>query len=171
MNITEKDIYKFVFYKSELSQEKQNFISINLDKFAASIELLNEIKLNTENEVSSVTIKKITDLIEQDQPNKEIILTPIDFKNCSDYLTLAADSKSYDGNNTTQTFTDNGNNYIAKIVKGDNETKLFLFANTSIENSEISFVIHPSNEKYSLENNKSNCIVLKKQNIEKIIIH
>ena len=171
MNITEKDIFKFVFYKSELSQEKQNFISQNLEKFSSSIKLLNEINSTSEIDVSPMTMKRITDLIERTQENKEIVLTPINFKNCSDYLILAADSKSNEGNEKTQTFTDLENNYIAKIVTEDAETKLFLFANSNMANANISLTVYPSKQKYSLESNKSNCIVLAKQRIEKIVIN
>lgn len=170
MNITEKDLYKFVFYKSELPVEKQDFIKENLDRFSSSIKILNEIKTQLELEVNPKIIDKIHNLIASQSQEEEIVLTPIRFDNCTDYLVLAADSKSTESNINPQTFTDSGNRYMVKIVSEDTENRLYLFKSANMGKTNLSLTVYPSNEKYSLEGENSNSILLKKQKIEKIVI-
>ncbi len=170
MNITEKDLFKFVFYKSELPQKKQNFITENLDKFSSSIKFLTEIKSQSEIELSPSIMGRIHDLIANQYLKKEFVLTPVITEDCSDYLTLAADSNSKECDENSRTFTDPGNNYMVKVISEGTENKLFLFSRDKNVNSDLSLTIYPSNEKHLINKSSSNIILLQKQRIDKIII-
>lgn len=170
MDITEKDLYKFVFYNSELSVDKQNFIRDNLDKFSSSIELLSEMKSQLEMEVSPIIMGRIYDLIADQYPKEEFVLSPVNIENSHDYNILAADSTPIECNNLTQTFSDRGNNYLVKVVSEESQDKLFLFPKDRKINSVLSLTIYPSNEEYLLDKNSSSYLLLKKQKIDKIVI-
>lgn len=170
MNITEKDLYKYVFYNSELPENKRDFISNNLDKFSDALDLLKEIESNLESDVSSVIMDRILGLIEAQNPRVEFVLKPLKVQNFQDHFMLAADSASVEFNNLTQTFVDSGNNFLIKVVSVENENKLYVFPREKSVNVDLSLTIYPSNEKHLVDKSSSSYILVNKQKIEKIVI-
>ncbi|MCB9211682.1 MAG: hypothetical protein H6609_20155 [Ignavibacteriales bacterium] len=170
MNITEKDLYKYVFYNSELPENKRDFINNNLDKYSDALDLLKEIESNLESDVSSVIMDRILGLIEAQNPRVEFVLKPLKFQNCQDHFMLAADSATIECDNITQTFVDSGNNFLIKVVSVENENKLYVFPRKKSVNVDLSLTIYPSNEKHLIDKSSSSYILVNKQKIDKIVI-
>ncbi len=72
--ISEKDLYMFLFYPENLSEEKKSFIELNSKKFETEIELLRNMKKNLEAFDSDSVIGDIYEKIDNQISSDVIIL-------------------------------------------------------------------------------------------------
>lgn len=170
MEIKEKDLYKFVFYSSELSRIKFEFIKNNIEQFKAEIELLSGIKENLNETFSDDILDKIHDKIAEQETDFQIILEPIKKEEDSKYLILAADSPKSEQLVNSQTFQDLTNKFLAKVISTNDSNKIYIFQNNNKLISDIKITLHPSLDSYRMKINDSPYIVKPKQNIDKISI-
>ncbi len=170
MEIREKDLYKFVFYSSELSRDKFEFIKKNIEQFRAEIELLAEIKGNLNETFSDDILNKIHDKIAEQETDNQIILEPIKKEEDSKYLILAADSPKSEQLVNSQTFQDLKNKFLAKVITTKDSNKIYIFQKNISLNSNINVTLHPSLDTHKMKVNDLPCIITPKQNIDKISI-
>ncbi|MCB9206469.1 MAG: hypothetical protein H6610_08025 [Ignavibacteriales bacterium] len=167
-NISEKDLYKFVFYPEDLDKKVYDFIKLNFEKYKSQIDLLQSIKSNVEQEVSDDILDKIYKKIDKQTKSNEIILEKIKRKSDIDYLVLAADSEKEAKTITTDTFTDLKSNYIGKIINNDNYNKIFIFSKQMNKFFDFSITLYPSKDKIYSNSNDQPILIQPKQNITKI---
>ncbi|MCB0731782.1 MAG: hypothetical protein KDC88_12180 [Ignavibacteriae bacterium] len=167
-NISEKDLYKFVFYPEDLDKKVYDFIKLNFEKYKSQIDLLQSIKSNVEQEVSDDILDKIYKKIDEQTKSNEIILEKIKRKSDIDYLVLAADSEIKAKTITTDTFTDLKSNYIGKIINNDNYNKIFIFSKQMNKFFDFSITLYPSKDKIYSNSNDQPIFIQPKQNITKI---
>lgn len=170
MEVTEKDLYKFVFSPNELSSSKFEYISSNIEQFKAEIELLSEIKENLNETFSDDILDRIHNKIAEKETENQIILEPIKKENDSKYLILAADSPKSEQLVNTQTFQDLKNKFLAKVISTNDSNKIYIFQKNRPISSNINITLHPSLDTHSMKVNDLPCIITPKQNIEKIFI-
>ncbi len=169
-NISEKDLYNFVFYPGELTDEKTKFISENKDKFADELDLLYELKKHVNDEVSDSTMTRIWDKIKEAESKRKIILEKLEHKKDQKYLTLAAESEQTSAEITSESFIDPGKRFLVKLIKSDDETKIFVFDTKESETDNIQLEIIPSGELYDIDLSNQPLVVPALSKTEKIII-
>lgn len=170
MNISEKDLYKFVFNPEELAQEKFSFISQNIKFFISQISFLTEMKENMSFSVSDKIVNEINSKIEVQDRGNLIILNKIESNNDKDYLILAADSPHQNEEIISNTFRDNNGFYLAKINTTSERSKIFVFFQDKTNNHQYSLTINPSGDRFSFRSTQLPLIVKPIPHIESIYL-
>ncbi len=156
MNITEKDIFDFVFYPLELNPAKKKFISDNLEKFAQQIEILKKLENNStevdEKLIASFEFKsknfgkrqKSKTLLKQDSGG---------YPKKNEVWKFAAASMKLNKKIITETFMDVDSKYLLKLLVSNKLTKMFLFANDNSQLKNMKVTLYPSGESYLMQDN------------------
>lgn len=171
MKITEKDIFNFVKYRSELNQAKLKFIEDNLALYEEQINFIREIE---DTKVKDFLEKARFDLQEKlrRQKTSDIFIlnkTVENHERNGDVLNLAADSFELKKRNITDTFVDNKNNLVLKIVNSNTGAKLFLFNAENTEIKDFDIVIKkPVEQTYHCSTNKEPLIVEHLDDVESV---
>ena len=170
MKITEKDLYKFVFYSDELSSDKLDFIKSNMSKFKASINLLLNIKENINNDIPFNTLKNVYDKIDEHENDQQIILEPVSNEVDSEYLVLAADSPSTEPLISSKTFQDSKSKFLAKVIFNNECNKIYIFPRNKKPYNNLELTLSPSQDSYLINLKDTPLIIEPKQNIDKITL-
>ena len=115
MEISEQDIFNYVYYPEKLTPEKHNFIESNKKRFEEQIKLC-------ENTLSVLKEKYAN--------TKKIIILekkPVTYIPKQPQFYLAADSITLDKSIRTETYINNENNILVKAVFYNDKTKIFVF--------------------------------------------
>jgi hypothetical protein len=140
ISITEEDLFRFVFYKNELSEEKRIYLEENRELFAEELNFLRSFEQNTI-EVRSADVNV---------PSNVMILrkdTSIQ-RSRNGRLKLAAASETITKNIETATFKDGSQNYLVRQVIEKDKNQLFLFPRLEDKSVNISIALFPSKLKY-----------------------
>ncbi len=139
MNITEQDIFNFVYYPGKLNEEKKEYISSNRNLFEEQIRFCEETKAQLDN-------------TEDGQPHTYILnkKPPVKIKEKPKYK-LAADSISLDKSIRTETYIDASNNILAKVVFYPDKTKIFILSKENKPLNNFKLTIKPANKTYQIE--------------------
>lgn len=148
-NITEKDLFNFIFYPEILDKNKSEFININKQNFKDELEFLQNLNIELQNPLSDSVVEKLNNKIAELNNVKSIILNreKKDFKSNNDEYCLAAASENFDKTNCA-TFKDKESNYLLKLFFGNPRNKLYIFAKDDIENKNFEITLLPSNNKF-----------------------
>ncbi len=141
MNITEQDIFNFVYYPRKLNEEKREYITSNRNLFEEQIRFCEETKAQLDN-------------TEDGQPSTYILnkKPPVKIKEKPKYK-LAADSISLDKSIRTETYIDSANNILAKVVFYPDKTKIFILNEENKPLINFKLTIKPANKTYQIESN------------------
>lgn len=169
MNISEKDLYIFVFYQDKLSAEKAEYIKDNRSKFEAEINMLEEIRKNTQSNVEQSIIDRIHDKIENGNRQNKITLERLIIDNGDDHLILAADSPETDSNKT-ETYIDKENLFLSKILSNDKMNRIYIFRNSNDEIYDFTVTLLPSKDQFTINSAELPLIIAPPQVIEKLEI-
>ena len=164
LRITEKDLFTYVFYSDNLSEDKRNLIISNLDKFTAELDLLKNIKAGLNEPVPKSILERIHKKIDYIENKNIYLLEKIETITDSEYLILAADSPEKNASPKTETFVDSNNKFMCKIISTNEANKIYIFSNLDDEDLEFDITIFPSKENY-IVNNKDMPIVLSPKQI------
>jgi len=167
MEITERDLFNFVFYKNTLDIDKTEFLE-STDIYKDEIDFFNSLKNSLAEEISLELKKKIAQKIpayrndpdhSRDNLSTIIVLYPLVEKTKrrkkSEGLVLAADSAELKSQHTSQTFSDEKKQYLIKLVSSESETKIFVFSTSESELKNIKLTIHPKEKEYFLKDNSN----------------
>ncbi|MCB0747383.1 MAG: hypothetical protein KDC90_07955 [Ignavibacteriae bacterium] len=171
-NITEKDLYKYVFYPRELSQDKFDYISDNKAKFEDELNFLSILQSQIDTEIPENILEKINNKISGLNANTDIILKKENNKlnGTSTEFHLAAASPTSPTVEKTQTFRDEKSQYLAKVIYGDDENRLFLFAKNPDVNNNICVKILPSENEYYANLKELPINISKEKLVEQLIL-
>lgn len=170
INITEKDLFTYVFYPENLSEDKLEFISNNNDKYKYEIDLLLEIKLGLEQNVPDSIIDKIHLKIREQSLSEDILLDKMNKINNPEFLILAADSPSSFLKTKTDTYKDSTNQFIGKVITSNDSNKIYFFSKNIYEKSQLEITILPSQDIFNIALDGMPIIISPKKIIDQIKI-
>lgn len=167
-NISEKDLYHFVFHPDSLSEDKKKIITDNLAKYKNELELLWDFKSELDKEVPSDVIEKIKDKISNQTFSETITLNLVIQEDETDYLTLAAGS----GNNVDQveslSFSDEDDKFLGKVVSDTNANHIYIFPKTDFTPDELDITLLPSKDNFTINTADMPYKIEPRQKINKI---
>ncbi len=154
-DITEKDIFDFVFYPELLSDDKRIFLETSMD-FKEEIEFYSAIKKSLSEELHLDIKKKIASKIKAYQVTNIIYLHAVEElkkQKHSNGLVLAAAYPEDKPKVSTRTFYDDDKTYIIKVINYEKSSRIFVFS-TQIElMKDFYLIINPQNLKYHISDN------------------
>lgn len=169
--ITEKEIFDFVFFPSALPEEKQVYIRDNAG-LSAHINFYEELKSQLQQRAERSFKKIIASKIPAYKLVNEVELNG--FENNAGNggkLRLAAASREFVPQLTTQTFIDEEKEYLVKILTDKTQTKIFVFStqNSTLKNFRI--IIEPTHLEFQMADNSEPLLINKPITAERIKIN
>jgi hypothetical protein len=167
IEITEEDIYRFVYSPESLSKVKFHYLTANQERFKNEIALCSEIKYRPDIEEAV----SLTDAILKKINSSTIIkLLPQITKPIEENgVKLAAASILKEKKSNSMSFTDSESKYLVRIVKTDSQYLLYLFtANDTITSYKIRF--NPSESVYQIDDISQPIEIIEEMHIEEITI-
>ena len=173
MNITEKDLFNYVFFPDSLSKQKCKQIVENKHKFSFEISFLAEYKENLKEKVSDKIIEKILSKLEAFNNRVGIVLEKTNNPRLfhSEQLVLAAESPILEQKLRTDTFEDKNSEYLVKIITDKQQNRIFIFNKDNSEMKNVKINIEPSGKSFVLESSFKPFIISPKQEINRISIY
>jgi len=174
LNITEKDLYTYVFNSSGLSSTKLKYISNNKKLFQKELQLLTELKEVIENQkVEDKVLSKIKSKIAEfnQQDNIELKLVNISHELDNKYLIPDIENWASTGEIQVKTFATENNSFIVKAISTKKETCILVFNKELKEYKEFKITILPSKEIFEISNSSSPIVLTPKREINSIIIN
>ncbi len=168
--VTERDLFNYIYYPDTLSEEIFNFIKQNQVKFKKELDLLSATKKSQNENVPEEILEKIHLKINAIENRKIVKL----FKEKSavekgeDYLVLAAESPTLERIIQTETFKDEDSHYLIKVISDKEFNKIFIFSQDNSELKDFTITLEPSGDSYNVETSSKPFIVRPRQNIERI---
>jgi len=165
IEITEHDIYKFVFSPETLEPVKKTYLGSNLERFQRQIDYCRQLKsiniVETQekaiiNIVDKVIVPKIIELV----PSVE----PTESKDSK--LRLAAKSLNLEKKNYSFSFTDTNSEHIIKIVQANSQNLLYFFSIKPIQKIKVTFF--PSENSYTIQDTAKPIEILEESTINRI---
>lgn len=163
MNITDEDIFKYVFNPTSLTKEKYDYIMMNLNKYEKEISLCREFN-------------KTGELLSDDDylsfggsPKIQLAILYPSFLigKKENGQKLAAASILTEKPKKTYSFTDAKSNYLIRIVKTESQVLLYLFLNDKTK-TKYHIKINPSEAEYDIYDLSQPIEILEENNIESI---
>lgn len=155
--ITELDIFNFVFHPELISKEKERYLE-GSPEFRDEIEFYSSLKKSLVEELSSEVRQKIASKIDSYKPGNIIYLYPVDeYQNrkLSNNVRLAAASPEEKPKVSSKTFYDEEKTYIIKVINYEKNSKVFVFSTQYELIKDFELNILPQNLKYHLSDNSA----------------
>jgi len=155
--ITERDIFNFVFFPELISKEKERFLATSAD-FKDELEYYSSVKESLRDEINLEIKKKLSSKINVYKLANIIYLYPVEEypnKKTSDNLVLAAASPEDKPKISSKTFYDEGKSYIIKVINYEKSSKIFVFSTQYELIEDFDLLILPQNLKYHIEDNSA----------------
>ena len=170
MQITEQDLFIYVFYPQELESDKFEYISKNNDLFNSEIQFLNDIMRNKSMEIEPGLFDRLINKI--NSINKSTIIHLSKTKNLEDIhqeqIVLAAASQKLKKTFQSDTFVDDGSKFMVKMLSNEKFNKIFVLERNNNELRNVKLTVFPSGESYSLKTNREPLIIEPRQSIDDI---
>ena len=166
--ISEKDLYMFVFYPDRLPGVKIDYINLNITKYEEELKLLNEIKASLDEPHSQNIYSKIDEKIIEYSDPSEIILEKIKVNDDSEYNIMYADSPSSLSYVKSETFKDEKNKYLGKVLSSNENTRVFIFKKDKKKFLEFRITLYPSKETYYTNSQDMPLVLIPSQTINRI---
>ena len=163
INITEQDIFNFIFHPELLIKEKKDYLDSHQTDFSDQIEFCKYLKKHS--------VDKSMNASNQINLSRSIELYPIPviLKNQDITFTLAAASSELDKKIETKTFTDPQSQFLVRMVSTDQEKTLYVFAKDK-NFKQAKLTILPSQKTFNISPLESSIKIDKSEEIEKISI-
>ncbi len=166
--LSEKDLFTFVFYPNNLLEEKRILINSNLNKFKVELEFLNDLKNSLNQIVPKSILDRIHEKIDIFESKNGYLLEKINKIKDSEYLVLAADSPNNIPTLKTDTFVDSQNKFMCKVISSNEANKIYLFSSADEEFLEFNITLLPSKESFIVNKKDMPVILSPKQIIDQI---
>lgn len=169
MNITERDIFNFVFDRSALQPETIDFLE-STKSFKEEIAFYESLKKTLNESLSGNLKKKIADRIPTYKFTEVIEFFPTRVKNGrkNNVVRYAADSLRTLPRITADTFFDSHSEYMIRVLIEAQTTKLFVFSISGKELKNFKVVLYPSGSEINCVDNLSPLEIASANQIEKI---
>lgn len=169
MKITEKDIFNFIFSPGELESDKYSYIEINKNDFAEQIEYCIQLK-NDADKSQIEPPEKLYSLTSLVKKKKVIDFMKIEKKTnrAAENYKLAAASPELEDKVITDTYINQKEKFLIKVVSTNESNKIYLFNETGSEVNNFQFILSPSGRILSQETNNIPAVVNPPDKIENI---
>lgn len=170
MKITERDLFDFVFNPEILSQEKAEYLKSS-QIFEEEINLFKLIKQSLTEELDDSIKQQIKAKIPLYQPLKVYTLFPIQDnskKKKNGTAVFAAASPQDKTFVTTQTFIDEANHYLIRLLNFKSSSKIYVFSTIEKTMENYKIIIRPSGQIFEQADNSSPIEINKPLSVEKI---
>lgn len=157
MQLTEKDIFNYVFYPELISKEKKEFL-MNSQDFNNEIEFYSSLKNSLIDELSIEIKQKLASRIDSYKHLNIIYLYPVEehfAQRKSNNLVLAAASEEDKPKVSAKTFYDEDKTYIIKVINYENSSRVFVFSTQYEIIKDFELKILPQNLSYHLSDNSN----------------
>lgn len=155
MQITEQDIFNFVFFPDLISDDKSGLIK-NSEKYKTEVEFYRSLKELLATDVDPGIKSKLAERVEAYKPVNIFYLYPAkeNFKkNHSGRLVFAAASPDDKPKISSRTYYDKSMTYIIKVLNYDGKSKIFVFSPQFELIEDFTLIISPQNLTYHVTNN------------------
>lgn len=140
MEISEQDIFNYVFYPDKLLPAKYRYIKANMSLFERQIKLCEN------------TFSALKDSVKGENRIITLIKKPAKYIPQKPQYYLAADSIKMDKSIRTETYIDNGNNILVKAVYYPDKTKIFLFNEGDKSVGDFRLIIKSADRSFQIDN-------------------
>ena len=157
MNISERDIFDFVFYPEKLSIEKVEHLK-NSKVFDEEISFYRSLKKSLQEELTEDVKQKLAEKIPLYVPIRKYTLYPVKEtvkKRKNDIPILAADSPKEKPAVTAKTFIDEHNHYLIRLLNFKESSKIYVFSTTDETLKNYKVVVKPSGKVFEQVDNSS----------------
>ncbi|MCX6152347.1 MAG: hypothetical protein NTX22_17610 [Ignavibacteriales bacterium] len=156
MQISEKDIFDYVYYRETLPVNKLKYIDENYSLYTKEIEYYKSFHNSIDTEIKDGLSNKFFAEISESKP-KTITLYPkqIELAQGEDQYHLAADSVNLIAKTGSQSFTNSESTILVKLLTKDNKTQIYVFSTTNKLIKNIKLTFSPPGKTFSMENNKT----------------
>ncbi len=171
MQITEEDIFKYVLFPDRLSQEANEYIKQNENRFEHQIEFYKMFMNSMNDKEISALAKKAVSKIKALQ--NIITLYPVVNKNNpgGNSLTLAAASQEIAKKQSESiSYSDENSKYLVRLIRDKDKSILYFFSNTENKNQNLKITFLPTNFVLHIENTSRQIELEITDEIEKIVI-
>jgi len=171
MRITEKEIFKYIFYGQSIPADIVEEIE-GSGKYQDMLNFYTELKSQFNKIIPDETKKKLANRIKEYKPDNTVLLIPVNFREDLKSVKLIKYAAATQSDNILSaiTFVDENNHYIIRLNKVEEKYKLYVFSTLSegMRNFKIRF--YPSNEIIGLKDNNNPVSISLNQIPEKIEI-
>ena len=171
MTISEEEIFKYVLFPDNLSNDVKEYIKKNENLFSVQIDFYKSyISSFNSDEISGLADKAIRKI---PLLQNIIILYPVVNKNIhgKKSLTLAAASQEIAAKQSESiTYSDENSKYLVRLIRDKEKSILFFFSKTEDKDKKLKITFLPSHEILHIENTSQQIGVSQFDEIEKIMI-
>ena len=172
MEITEKDIFYFVFNSSLLTPEKIQYLQSKIKDYP-QLGIYRDIKISLNEEISQPLKEKIAQKIPTYKISLVYKLFPWTIEVKEYYETtpvLAAASGESNSANLSKTFIDKEKNIVIRLIGTTKSSKLFVFPVSGNKLEEFSLTLNPGLQQYYFKDSSESKIIENVPDIESISI-
>ncbi len=170
-NITEIDLFNFIFFKHLLNEDKKRIITLG-EKFKESLNFYTRMHKELNKDLSLAAKKKIASLIPSYRLTEKVELFPIPFTKLATKRNtfVAAADDNIGARFISMSLTDEEKSYLARIVCQHTHCQLFIFSsnNSVIKNFDVT--LYPQGYKYHFDDNTKPVELRTEPKIEKVIL-
>ena len=154
MDISEKDLFYYVFFNTELDEQKKTEIKSN-KYFKQIISFYESLKSELELKVSAQEKISIAKIIPAYKAEIVVELFPLKEKKSiyGNFPILAAASAETDFKVNSQTFFDEENDYLIRLLNFQDSSRIYVFSITDQVLKNYKVILHPSEESYTQKDN------------------
>jgi hypothetical protein len=157
MNVSERDIFNFVFYPDYLSDEKFSFLKTS-KIFDEEVDFFISLKKSLDENLTAEIKNKIAERIPIYVPSQTYSLYPVrelQRKKKNNIQVLAADSPKEKPEVTVKTFVDETNHYLIRLLNFKDSAKIYTFSTTEQSLKNFKVVIHPASAVFNQADNST----------------
>lgn len=155
IDITEQDLFNYVFFPNILSSEVAEFLN-NSKEFNEEIEFFKELKNSLQQQLSYQEKRLLAKKIPSYQLNEIIELYPVQTpakKKVNGLILAAASEEQKKPVISSRTYYDNNKTYIIKVINYENSCKIFVFSTQYELIQNFDLIITPQNLRYHIDDN------------------
>ncbi len=160
--ISEHDIFNYVFYPDQVSRDKKDFLDQHRNDFLEQLEFCSFLK-----QINS-TVQK-SNFISGKSNVVELFPVVINIPDQNNYFTLAAGSSELSKKIETKTFTDNHSRFLVRLVSTIDEKTLYVFTKEKTF-KEAKLTLFPSHKSYKIDPTESSIKIDDFEEVESISI-
>ncbi|MFO7523880.1 MAG: hypothetical protein R6W68_00360 [Ignavibacteriaceae bacterium] len=155
--ITEKDIYNYIFFPHLVDEEKKIIMTESAD-YAGLIDIYREIKSGSEKIPDHAIKNSLAAKIRLYDYNRFFRLKNVEGekpKRKREFTILAAASEDEKPSVTAKSFLDEKNQYLIRIVKTNDKTKIYSFSANEQEIKNFKLTVLPSGKEFLMNDNSA----------------
>lgn len=170
INITEKDLYDYIFDQEKLTHDKIRYIELNTVLYNHDLDLLNELKENLINSVDELIVAKINEKIGNYSSNNQITLKKRIINTNLESLSNKIDFNETETSFIKDSYWDESNIILGKVVSTKDDCKIYIYSNLFKEIKDLKLTLYPSGDNHYSSSANLPLIINPRETIDEIIV-